>query len=270
MNSEVICIIEAAKLLGRDHKKYMDGMMGLYSLSFFDWELGKAARYSYFFLRHLDEILDSGNPNSERVINYALSIQEQVLGIRSYPKHPLNKIADQAISLLEDRATSADNPRESFARSIDIMIFDYQRSRKRQVFTSGEIQAYHRLNYSPILDLLYIGLRSNLRSSDIPEYSLAHGRVNSIEDLEEDWGVGIINIPKEILDEANLDNDVSYQQLISSEFVRYWINHELIGSKRDLLSLQRVFSEHPEKLTREFSLGMTNILLRFIENHPLG
>ena len=63
MSVEYLVAKEAMKLLARDPSKYIRGVSGLYLLSSKGLELGRVARASYFFVRHVDDLLD-GHSNS--------------------------------------------------------------------------------------------------------------------------------------------------------------------------------------------------------------
>ena len=58
MGVETLAGREAFRLFRRSPEKYVRGVSGLYMLSLADSGIGRLARASYFFIRHVDDVLD--------------------------------------------------------------------------------------------------------------------------------------------------------------------------------------------------------------------
>jgi len=83
-------------------------------------------------------------------------------------------------------------------------MFDYHRAKERRLLSSEELETYYHHAFFPPVNLLLMGLGSKFRAEDVPELSYGQGRVYSVRDLETDWKRGVINIPKEVLDQSGM------------------------------------------------------------------
>lgn len=265
MHVELRSGIEAGKLLLRNHGKYTNGVKGLYLLSFVDCELGQAARTSYFVLRQIDDLLDGERRDIPDPLAYAFEVQEQIKSGNFNYRQPIAQMAERAVDLLEKRARLGDNPRDDFARAIDSIVFDFKRSQDRCALSGEELDKYYQRTFSPVINLMLIGLQSQLRSRDIPELVSCQGRVYSIRDLRDDWTRGTINIPREVLQDAKLTSHSSFEAIRSSGTINNWFNHELSRSQQELQGLQTRLSDSPEWLTVRMCNGLIHPMIRFVD-----
>lgn len=266
MHHELLVAKEAFHLLKRDPKKYRRRVAGFYLLSLKDREIGAIARASYFFIRHLDDVLDGDQVVSFAPLAYTQDLRAQV-SMDSFTGSPsVGGLAEFAIDRLKRRGKPGDNPRRDFLDSIDSMVFDHQRAKGRSLLSAAEVEAYYGRIFLPVINIMLIGVRSQLRASDIPELALSQGRVYSVRDLENDWRAGVINIPREVLGEAGLRPYYPVGDVTINPVVRNWNRKQLEKGKEELAILQTKLAL-AEPLTRTVCNYLTGPMHRVINNY---
>lgn len=264
MNVEKLVAKEAIGLLRRKPSKF-NHVLGTYLVSFFDCEIGRAGRAAYFFVRHIDDLLDGDRKlKNGKTLDYVTSLRSQIeAGVYTGEPEIIELVA-HSLPVLEKKAQPPDSPRQDFLDVIDAMVFDHQRAKKRRVLTAEQLKIYYQQTFFPVINLMLIGLGSKFRACDIPELSFCQGRVYTIRDLQSDWNAGIINIPEEILNGAGLTAHSSYKDVIQSP-VQTWFQAELMDCERELLSLKSKLDASDEKLTKKMCGGLINPMLKFIK-----
>lgn len=270
MGIEALMAKEAAGLLIRDPKKYLPGVKGLfaaYLISAWDYELSSAGRSAYFFIRNIDDVLDGERKLSNiDPLTYVASLKSQVETVAYTGTPEIIRLAEYSISILEKRARQGDNPKQDILNAMDIMVFDNQRRQGRRALTHEQLSNYYYpYTFSSIANIMLIGLRSQFRATDIPEFSFCQGRVYTVRDLKSDWDTGTINIPKEILNEAGLTPFSSYSEVVESSYMKAWFQNELLVSRDKLVSLQTRLQDLPERLTFRAFNAQIKPMLKFID-----
>ena len=265
LSAETFSAKEALKLLRRQPIKYIRGVLGVYALSLAGCELGSTARASYFLMRYIDDILDgdrstSGNP-IEEVLDLRTQIETDFFG-----DSEISGLAQHAVRSLEKRGGKGDNPRGDFLNAVDAMIFDHERAKERRVLSNSQIEEYYWKLFSPLVNLMLIGLGSRLRTEDIPSLSYGQGRVYSIRDLKQDWTNGLLNVPGEILREAHLSSSSTHEEVKQSPVVASWFQVSLGRTREELKELQERLKSNPEAITNKMCNGLINPLIRFTNN----
>ena len=265
MGIERLAAIESARLVLREPIKYGGLVAGLYLLSLKDKKLGTAIRTSYLFLRHIDDYLDEGSGNRDEKLPYVLKLREEIeLGQFD---GGMGDLAKCSLQILANNAGPDDNPKQDFLTAIDAMVFDYQRSKERRVLSRQELDEYYHDTFFSVVNLTLIGFNSQFRASDIPELSYGQGRVFSVRDLDEDWQRGVINIPKEILWEANLNQYSKIAEVRSSAIIREWLISELSQSREGLIAVKIKLDQSGEKLTSRLCNGVTKTASQLLRRY---
>lgn len=257
---------EAGRLIMRDPGKYAGAVKGLYLLSFVSCDLGQAARSSYFFLRHIDDVLDGDRKDVENPFTYVQDIRDHI-ATGNATDQPIALLAYDALSRLEKKAKAEDDPKKDFLASMDGMLFDYERAQDRRVLTEEALQQYYKTTFFSVLNLMFIGLESKLRAEDVPALSYCQGKVYSIRDLEKDWKGGIINIPQEVLTAASLSSQNSYEEVQAAPQIQEWMTQELLQSKRQLILTQGVITATSEWTTQRLCDGLIDPMLHYIDKN---
>ncbi|HCB22527.1 hypothetical protein A3H81_01435 [Candidatus Daviesbacteria bacterium RIFCSPLOWO2_02_FULL_38_18] len=264
MKPEAMVAQEALVLLTRDFAKYHRNVVGMYLLSIYDMELGSAFRSGYYFVRHIDDVLDGDRQVSCDSLAYVQNLRSQV-ETGNYRNGSIATLAEHAINLLERKKKPEDDPRLDFLRSIDSIVFDYERARIRRVLTKAQLEDYYYRAFDPVVNLSLIGLTPFLRSRDIPIMSYGSGRVYSVRDLSIDWIKGIINLPKEVLERARLTTSSTLEEIQNSAEVQDWFSSVLTATRSELFDLQRQLKATQNGVTNFILGGKIKLMLRFID-----
>lgn len=267
MKAELIVAKEAAVLLRRDPVKYFRGVTGMYLMSIKGLEMGSTFRSAYYFVRHVDDVLDGDRQVSCDPLAYVQDLRHQVETGNYRNGMNIGILAQNAVVNLERRAKPGDNPRADFLDAIDEIIFDYHRSQERRLLTAKELEAYYRRAFSPVVNLTLIGINSSLRSKDVPVMTYGQGRVYSARDLNDDWPRGTLNVPGEVLEQANLTPNSTLETIATSAHVRRWFQTILSKTRPELKELQKQLMGSSEGLTSVICGGLISPILRFIDKY---
>lgn len=265
MLAEVVVAKEAATLLRRNPAKYIRGVAGMYLMSFYGLELGNTFRSAYYFVRHIDDVLDGDRQITSGPLAYVQDLRLQVETGNFKNGLTIATLARNAVVNLEKRAKSGDNPRADFLDAIDAIIFDYLRSKDRRTLTGFELEQYYHSAFDPVVNLTLMIVNSSLRSKDIPAMSYGQGRIYSVRDLDQDWERGTINIPQEILTQAGLTTSSKIEEVKSSGQIQGWFIEVLSTTKPQLQALQEQLKASSEKTTIFVLGGLITPMLRFID-----
>lgn len=246
---EGIIATEALRFVRKDRTK-LKLALGLYALSASDPSLGKLARASYYFMRHLDDVLDGEREIDRHPLEYVQGIKRQIVNRQSGKYDRITALANFAIPLLEKKGDSNDHPRQEFTQAIDALIFDYHRRIERRSLTNGELSVYYHDVLDPGLNLMLIGFGSGLRAKDMNDFSPNLGRLYSVRDLDKDWTLGFINIPAEVLAQAELDSNSSLTEVKAHPTIGQWKQTEVADSSYNLNSLKHGIDFTHERLAR--------------------
>lgn len=267
MGVEQLAATESARLLIHEPKKYAGLVVGMYLLSLKDCELGKVQRAYYLFLRHIDDFLDESEQRTDDQLDYVLNLKNQVEAGNFNGNPKIGELARYSLEVFERKAQPSDNPRQDFVNVIDAMVFDYERAGERRVLSKEELNNYYRYTFLSVVNLTLIGLNSRFRASNIPALSYGQGRVFSVRDLNEDWQRGVINIPKEILEQAQLDQNSSITDLTKNEIIKDWSYNELVESKQGLIAVKEQLRNSGEKITPMLCNGVLKTASRLMRNY---
>lgn len=263
IETEFLVAKEAVNLIYR-RPNFTKLVAGLYTLSLFDLENSRIMRASYVPIRFIDDLLDGDIKFNGNPLLYALELKENIKN-NSLTKTRIEKKLKYAIENLESRAKDDDNPREDFVRSIDSIIFDYYRARERRIFSHTEIESYYKMAFDPVINIALMTVKSSIRSKDIPALSYGQGRVYSARDFSIDWQRGIINVPKEVLNECNLNSSSSVSEVQSNQTYKSWINFSLQQTKPDLIKTQTFLKSLNEKQTFLICNRLISPMLKFVD-----
>jgi hypothetical protein len=230
-------------------------------------ERGCLSRSVYFFFRHVDDVLDGDMDISEDPLQYVMNLSAQINSGNFTGNPEIGNLARYSLGVLERKARPGDNPRQKMIDVLGIMAFDHERARYRLTLSTKQLEDYYRCTFFPITDLMLIGLESQFRAVDIPALSYSQGRVYSVKDLEADWEVGIINIPKEVLDSASLTEHSLSEDVKRNPVVMSWFTGQLLESKKGLLGLQAGLAESSERLTSIVCNSMIWSMLRDVDKY---
>lgn len=181
---------------------------------------GHLYRAAYYPVRWIDDYLDC-NPRSE---SHKKTVLDMRAAVESGQVHnsPPGRLLAYAISRLESRATSGDNPTNDFIRVIDQVIYDANRAKVRTILEEKDLEKYFQETFGSVLNIFSMCIGSLLRESNLQVFIYGQGWVYSWRDLDEDLPAGIINIPSEVLTKAGISSNASLNssQLKSNQHVQ--------------------------------------------------
>lgn len=241
---------EARRFIAKDPtKKRLAVFLGASSL--LGIKTGTLTKSTYYFLRGLDDLLDgeyvgTGAPQDPK--EYALDVKQQVQRGVILPKDRLTRLGSYALPRLQKKERSNDSTEQSMATLIDEMVFDHDRRINRTAITKDRLWQNYTQTLDESINILLLALGSSVRSTEVPDYSLAQGRLYSVRDLAKDWNLGVINIPIETLADARVSTEDTYNEVASNSTIQNWMYAETqqgVASMSDAIAVVRGLDEPP-------------------------
>lgn len=258
LTAEITAANEMFRLLKRNPEKYIKRALGLLTVGLLYLyserkisNVGTLSRVTYTFFRYIDDLLDGDLEVEGNPLAVVYRIKSDIHHNRPQ-QHPIAKIANHSLKSLNKLAHNDENPNELFTQAIDAMVYDYTRRENRTALTASELDSYYYNTFSHALNIMLIGFRSNLRvtrDNTLSNLAYCQGHIYSIRDLEDDWEAGIINIPIEILKQANLSSHSTYKAIIESPIIQRWMKNETATYKKKVIALQNELKNSGEKFT---------------------
>lgn len=234
MNVEKLCLQEACHLVTKS-PKYWQLVFKVYLSTLRNALSAKVFRASYFFCRHIDDVLDGDRSVSGDPEDYVQSILSAMHSGQGGPE--IVGLYRFAIGHLADMAKEGEDPARHFKRVIkDAMLFDYERAKNHRVLTVQELEQYYDDTFAPVMNLALMIAGSSQRSADLPESVSTQGHIYTIRDLEADLAQGIINIPAEELAKSNIDvhRPFGKDAVVADANLSRWISDEVSTHHRKL------------------------------------
>ncbi|MDB5184589.1 MAG: phosphoesterase [Candidatus Saccharibacteria bacterium] len=255
IQTERVIASEALRFLRKDPSK-VALTVGLYALTLRDAKAAKTLRASYFFARHLDDLLDGELISPHQPDTYAEGLIQQIATSKYDPDCRMARLIQYALPRLQAVALPEDNPKQEFITLINSLVFDYHRRQSRQTLPTSMLYSHYENTVNPSLNLLSTTLHGTLRAKDIPTYATNLSRLYSIRDLSKDWHLGIVNIPEHVLGEASLSTNAAFDQVVSNSVVRTWAQEELCAATDELQVVSKQLADMPPELPNRIISSM--------------
>lgn len=249
MKPELVTAAETYRFVKISPRKRIKRAFGLYALSTQGREIGRAVRRGYLFMRHIDDVVDGDRTDVNDPVSYVLDLKNQVQTGTFRRDTNISELAKQSLEFLDKVKRPADNPRQDFIDGIDAMLFDQMRANIRRALDRDELEKHLELTISPGLNILLTGISSSLRAPDISGFSRGLARVYSVRDLDEDWENGIINIPREVLEEAGINSHTPLDSVRKHQVIDSYLKSSLEKGKQELSQVKFDPRLRAEKLT---------------------
>jgi hypothetical protein len=227
MSIERLCLEEAGHLVVRS-PKYWQLVFTMYLSSLRDALSAKVLRASYFFCRHIDDVLDGDRYVSDDPKDYVYAILRAMHNESDGPE--VVELYRFAVRHLISLANTRGEPDKLFRCVIEkAMLFDYKRAQTRRVLTGVELHQYYDDTFAPVMDLALMIAGSSLRSVDMPEAVNVQGHLYSVRDLDRDLRGGIINIPAEELAKSsiNVGRPFGREEVLADPYLSKWVENEV-------------------------------------------
>lgn len=210
-------------------------LMSAYGLV--DSERASLIRSSYFWFRHVDDIVDGDKPLSQ-----AYQTKQEYLW---HKRNLAQKLMDQdggelhgekedflLVDYFQRARKLGINLGEESLAIIDTIMFDEERSRTRRVSSEQELDEYfYKLDFSCIAGALKAG-GEECSADTLGELSWAVRTMFNLRDFPKDFKEGIINISREDIDKYGVDlsqceGKSSIEELLAYGPMRAWYTDQV-------------------------------------------
>lgn len=239
-----------AALLQRNFKKYFTvggitywlGASGLY----------RSAKPTYFFCRYVDDLADGDRELPSRYENFA-SFIERMKGLVKNPEvKGLQDIELVLVDALRKLIRKSSNPvliKKELTSFLDSMLIDHHRRLTHASLSKSALDELYDNSFSSVLQLTFVGTGTELERKHITHLGLIQGKLYGLQDLDEDLGAGIINMPEELIKKTGLslteimDSPATLQK---TEAFQVWrlselmLCHEYLRSLKSLVVSRKV------------------------------
>lgn len=227
-----------------------------------------AISVAYHFCRLVDDIADGDSPlpkGFETFEQVTENLKAQVNGTVVDKNSDLGFLLHRCISKLEEEGGSIDIRHELIA-FLDAMQLEHKKRNEHLVFTEEELKDLYDDSFGPPHVIAFVALGSNAKASDIEGLMQLQGRLYAVRDLKDELRLGIINIPKDVLDESGLGKEALIAQpdlLDANTVIQAWIQREYAVGLKLIEQLRTKDLDWKAKAVIRFLVGPieTNIRL---------
>lgn len=186
---EVTCLREFARCVRR-HARYLIIALALYAVP---WR--GVLRYGFCFLQHVDDLLDGHLAWPGEPLDRVDDLRRQLQSNRFEPG-PIGELARHFWTRM------APEGRTDALALIEEMRLDRLRVRDRLLWDREQLREHLRRTFELSLNLLFVATRAELRATDVPELVEVLGWCSTFRDLEDDLALGLVNVPRDVVDAA--------------------------------------------------------------------
>ncbi len=220
---EKYCWQESAFFIQRN-RRYLVTLLALYIYSLSGWRRLRILRVGHCLAQHIDDVLDGDRRVDKPPLVYVDELLRQIQSGDYNMSEPIPVLAQYVFS----EASPA--MRDEFLALIEILCFDRVRRDARQILGRDELAEHHRRTFTHSMNIALMMVGSPIRANDVPEMVTALSWVSPMRDLRVDYMDGLINIPREVLEQVQYADlaGAEYDYLASTTAVQDWIQFEYI------------------------------------------
>lgn len=224
---EIICLGEFKQFIQR-HLRYFSLFLVIYAKSIFHWKETRIIRVGYCFAQALDDILDGDRYINSESYDYVQDIIKQIETNSFNEQDPLSLLGKYVVEKLDEYNSEKDNPYYDLMQLLEILLFDRKRVMEKILLNKKELLEHHRKTFYHSLNLTLILTKAEYRAEDVKDLVDELSWCSPMRDLEEDLKKGLVNIPKEVLEQSNLTEPEKYphSEIVKSSNVQDWIRQE--------------------------------------------
>lgn len=256
--------LEARDLLKRrpDHLKRV---ISLYAISLMGYDRGLLLRKAYMPVRYVDDLLDGDTEFVGDPLEFESNLRNQITTNNFDEQSNISMLLRSALVDLEAKKGKNDDFRGDFIRTMSAIEFDYHRALRRGMLSSSELTEYYHDAFDPVMNITCGAIDSSVRATDIPIMSIGQGLVQSYRDRKIDWKRGVINIPREVLDEACLNNELGFEEVDNNRVIYGWWTGQLSEVKKGFNKLLPELKGLPELRTYLLCKALVSPLIKRID-----
>ena len=267
VRAELACLAEFVHFIRR-HRRYFVIFLLLYWHSLFAWRARRGMRVAFCLAQRLDDILDGDRIITEPPLAAAARVRQQIAtGQFALDREGL--LAHAVTWELDRRATAAESPYENFLALIDTLCRDRERIDARRVLYSAALDAHLAETFTRSLDLQLLLTDSRIRAHDVAPVVPCFARGSALRDLDDDLAHGIVNVPRELLEECGITGMPADVKLITGHPAFHdWLRHETAKSRNKLDATDALLQAWPDskdpglKVLRIFTRSMRDFFTR--------
>lgn len=228
LHLEWLCLQEFAHF-ARRHPRYLFLGLAFYLYSLRGWGRLRPMRAGYCLAQHIDDVLDGQRHINEPPTTYVAALVQQIATNTYHRQTPMSQLAEYVCA--RDATI-----RQELLALIAALQFDYQRRTTQAVLPGATLATHHQRTFEHSINLTLHMLGATLRATDVPALVGAFCWVSPIRDLREDLQLGLINIPAEVLAQAQAQGAqaVEYASLITTPAVQTWLRQEFAQGQAHL------------------------------------
>lgn len=219
----------------RRHRRYLVIMLYLYGYGLFRWRRTRVTRVGFCFLQAVDDLLDGDRPSEREPAEIVAELISEIEQ-GEYGKSRLSLLAEFLAGELLGMNDADDEPRSCVIDLMRHMIRDRERVRDGLLFDRAELYAHHGKTFRLSLNVLMIGIGATTRAGDAPDLIEALGWCSTMRDLKDDLQHGLVNIPVEVLREAQKEggDPKDLNSLVGTPSIKTWFDSELMRARKHL------------------------------------
>ncbi|HXD09219.1 MAG TPA: hypothetical protein VN653_04085 [Anaerolineales bacterium] len=269
---EKICLREFLYFIHR-HRRYFITFIAIYLYSLFAWRRTRLLRASHCLAQHIDDILDGDREVDIPPLAYVDELLYQVETGNYSLNSPISALACYVFNEAELQSTVDKNIRAELLSLFKTLRVDRQRFEACQPLPKEQLDKQHHRTFIHAINISLMITGSRLRASDVPEMVGALSWVSPMRDLREDLQRGLINIPLEVVAQAQNEgaSSLNYDDLITTRTLRDWIRQEFQRGQASLNAIPaRLRMLWPKRGTLEiwaFYMEIKRYAARYARNH---
>jgi hypothetical protein len=257
---EQICLDEFGCFIRR-HRRYLVTFLAIYFYSLFSWRRLRLLRAGHCLFQHIDDVLDG-----DRLVDMpALAYVDKLLGEIDSGQYdlasPISVLACYVFSEADARFNVGTDIRAGLLGLIKTLRFDRLRLDGQMQLAEAVLREHHHQTFTYSMDVSLMMVDSTLRAADVPEMVSALAWVSPMRDLPDDLQRGLINVPLEVLEQAQREGaqSLDYTALIATPAVQNWMRREFRLGQQNLRGV-------PKRLRKLWKKrGALEILAFFLE-----
>lgn len=238
LHIEQICLQEFGFFIRR-HRRYLVTFLAIYFYSLFSWRRMRLLRAGHCFFQHIDDVLDGDRPVDVPALVYVDKLLHEIETGCYDLASPISVLACYVFTEADERLRDGLNIRAALLRLIQTMRFDRQRMDARLQLSEAVLREHHRQTFIHSMDVSLMMVDSSLRAADVPEMVDIFAWVSPMRDLPDDLQRGLINVPQEVIAQAQREGagSLDYTALLVTPAVRAWVRREFAHGQRNLQAL---------------------------------
>jgi hypothetical protein len=225
-------------LFTKRHRRYFSTATLLYLYSFKSLRRAHFLRIGFAVLQHLDDVLDGDRKIDENALHYLERMTNTKPGSEKEARghYRMRQLISYFFSILDRCTTPKHHPNEDFLLLMEALKFDYLRRENKLILPAAELIAHHHQTFYHSVNILLALAGSSKSANEERELVEALCWCSPMRDIKDDYSIGLINVPSEIIKESEQRG----KDIFSSEAFNQW-------KMREFSQVQKTFDRYRTK-----------------------